>query len=367
MADSASPATAVLAALGFALFLRDENGRLCLHGTPPTWLSELWPSLTSEGAELPLTVASPFLENFLIDAEECWARGDTSRVQSGAWIEQTLGGAEVSLEATALTVADRAALLLERLGEVFEAKKSMLQKARETVIAYQRLNAETQKKEILLSCIAEEMNSALANAITALRLIEMEKHSARAQQLLALAMRATEDQQALINKVLNVFASELAGLYGRQGDGSAEVALDQVLARAVTDLAPALKEKRVQLRRPNETKSRVAIGDEQFARVLTNLLENALQNTPAGGEIALNAVTDAETVLVEVIDAGAAMPAKAGGNFFSREVMATHETTAAQLSLQFCRIAVEKCQGEFGIEPGEAGGNRLWIRLPRVS
>ena len=44
MADADSPATAVLEALGFALFLRDDDGELRLHGAPPAWLRELWPA-----------------------------------------------------------------------------------------------------------------------------------------------------------------------------------------------------------------------------------------------------------------------------------------------------------------------------------
>ncbi len=367
MAAAISPATAVLEALGFALFLREQTGTLRLHGAPPAWLRQLWPSLTSKGGELPLAEASPFLENFLIDAAECWTTGESARIQSGAWVEQMADGTEVSLEATALTVDGQAALLLERLGEVFEAKKSMLQKARETVIAYQRLNAETQKKEILLSCIAEEMNAALANAITALRLIEMEKHSPRAQQLLTLAMRATEDQQALIHKVLNVFAAELEGLYGRNGNAAAEASLGEAVTRAVETVTPALAEQGVALRRPNEYKSRIAMAADQLTRVITNLLENALQNTPAGGEITLEVDEDGDNALVAVVDHGPTLPATTGGNFFSREVIATNEASVPQLGLQFCRIAVGKCHGEFGCEPGENGGNRCWFRLPRAS
>lgn len=108
------------------------------------------------------------------------------------------------------------------------------------------------------------------------------------------------------------------------------------------------------------------MGEEQLTRVLVNLLENALQNSPAGGEISIEAVAEAETLLFEVLDRGPIMPANVGTNFFSKDVMATDETTAGELRLQFCRIAVEKCQGEFGSETGEEGGNRFWVRLPRV-
>lgn len=365
---SSSSATAVLEALGFALFLREEEGALLLQGAPPPWLRQLWPNLTSAG-ELSLAEASPFLENFLIDAEECWNQGGSTRAQSGAWIEQTPDGPDVSLEATALTVEGRAALLVERLGEIFEAKKSMLQKARENVIAYQRLNAETQKKEILLSCIAEEMNSALANAITALRLIEMEKHSPRAQQLLGLAMRATEEQQALINKVLNVFAAELQGLYGQDEDGPAVASLGEVLPQVEETVAPAYSEKQVRLILPNESTraGRVAMGASQLVRVLVSLLENALQNSVAGGEVSLEVRAEPDSIFLQVTDQGPPLPPTAGASLFARDVLAPEETSAAQLGLQFCRMAVEKCRGEFGSEPGEEVGNRFWVRLPKAA
>ncbi len=152
----------------------------------------------------------------------CWAEGGDKRVRSGAWAEQAADGTDLSLEATALIAGGQEILLLEKLGDVFEAKKSVLQKARETVIAYQRLNSEMQKKEILLHCISEEMNAALANVITAIRLIEMERDPARIARLLSLASRATEEQQTLINRVLNVFAAELEGLRGRDGMAVAE-------------------------------------------------------------------------------------------------------------------------------------------------
>ncbi len=363
MSAPESAATAALDALGFALFLRDEAGALRLEGAPASWLRTLWPSLTTPGASLPVAEASPFLENFLIDAEECWATGGAARVQSGAWVEQLPDGAEVSLEATALTAGGRSALLLQKLGDVFEAKKAMLQHARETVIAYQRLNSETQKKEILLSCIAEEMNAALANAITALRLIELEKQTPRGQQLLGLALRAGEEQQALINRVLSVFATELEDLYG----GAAVAAsLGEALAQARENLATSFAEKRVTLTLPNES-AEIAMDPAQLARVVGSLLENALENAPPGTEISVTIDADADDVLLRVRDRGPTLPANAAADVFSKGTLTDSATSARQLRLQFCRVAVENSRGRFGSDPPDASGNCVWIRLPRAA
>jgi K+-sensing histidine kinase KdpD len=360
-----SPASALLEALGYALFLRDETGALRLQGAPPDWLGKLWPGLTKSRDALPLEQASPFLENFLFDAAECWSAGGEKRARSGPWVEQGADGVEISLEAIALTLNQQPALLLEKLGAVFEEKKSMLQKARETVIAYQRLNSETQKKEILLSCIAEEMNTALANAITSLRLIELQKNSPRTQQLLTLAMRATEEQQALIRKVLHVFAAELEVLYGRDGDAAADASLGEAIQAAADVVAESFAEKRVGLRL-TKSGSRVAMNADQLTRVIVSLLENALRHSPNDSEVSLEIEETSEATTVRLLDLGAVLPNEIADNFFARSV-AADENAPPQLSLQFCRMAVENCHGEIGCAPRANGlGNCFWIRLPKV-
>ena len=319
-----------------------------------------------DGADATLPGSSPFLENFLVDARACWAEGGEKRVRSGPWAEQTADGKEISLEATALTAGGQQILLLEKLGDVFEAKKSMLQKARETVIAYQRLNSEMQKKEILLHCISEEMNAALANVITSLRLIELEKNPARIAQLLSLASRATEEQQTLINKVLNVFAAELEGLRGRNGAAIAETKLSDAIRAAEENVASQFAEKGVRLRLAGSglDEIRVAMDSTHLIRVLSTLLENGLQSAPAGDEVQLSFAEESGAILIRVSDNGPSFAPDICANLFSRAMTAAPGPQAAQLPLQFCRIAVENCGGEIGYESRQDGGNTFWIMLP---
>ncbi|MCW5558382.1 MAG: hypothetical protein KIT22_11200, partial [Verrucomicrobiae bacterium] len=61
----------VLQALKLAVFQRDAHGRLQLAGCAPEWLAALWPQAAETGRTLPPS-ASPFLENFLVDAAVCW-------------------------------------------------------------------------------------------------------------------------------------------------------------------------------------------------------------------------------------------------------------------------------------------------------
>ena len=330
-------------------------------------MTEVWPAVASPGARLQPAEASPFLENFLFDAGECWEAGGSRRAESGPWVERDVHGAEVQLEATALTAGGRAMLLVELLGESYETKQSVLQKARETAIAYQRLNAEIQKKEILLHCLAEDLSAALGNVITALRLMELEQNPTKVRHLLGLAARATDDQQALISRVLAVFADELDSFYGRARKAATSVDLRAVARRAMDAAAAQFSDKGVRLETLNAPTAPLTVSADaaHLERVLANLLENALEYTPAGREVAVRIEDETESVALYVSDASARIPPGVRAKLFAKFDTATGSSPASLLRLHFCRIAVENWQGEIGHIPIEGRGNCFWIRLPK--
>ena len=339
-----SPSSAVLEALGYALFVRDDAGALRLAGEVPEWL---WPAVAARGAEL--AEPSPFLENFLIDARECWSAGAARTVESGPWVERE----GVTLQARALTAGGRACLLVERLGAAFAAQVAVLQKARETVIARQRLDAEIQKKQILVHCLAEDLSGALGNVVTALRLIELEANTPKTGQLVDLALRSAQEQRSLIDKVLGLFPEELSGLYG----ASAHADLHRALTMAIENVAPHFSEKGVRLSPPAASDVRILADSAHLERVLGNLLRNALEHTPSGAEVFVRVAEENDAALLAIeFPHESAHP--------DLEAIFTSPPEAF-LRLRFCRIAVEGCHGELGFRPREGGGTCVWVRLPK--
>ena len=348
MPDETSPASAVLDALGYALFVRDKDNALRLAGSPPTWLARLWPR------GLPAGEASPFLANFLIDACDCWDAGPDGRAESGPWIEQDSADETVQLKATALTAGGRACLLIERLGAAFAASVEILQKARETVIALQRLDAEIQKKEILVHYLAEDLSASLGNVVTSLRLIELEENTPKTAQLLGLALRGTQAQREIINNVLNLFSDELGGMYGRADVAAAESDLHRVLLLAVENVAPLFSKKDVRLSTPDVCAVRISAEPERFTRVIANLLQSALEHASAGGEVAVHISDEDEAALLTVEHPGDGRDSSGA------------QSPEAVLRLHFCRIALASCQAEMGFTPREDGGTRAWVRVPKI-
>ncbi len=366
MNPSTSPrplAEALPPSLGIALYERSPDGSLRLAASAPRWLAD-WPGETD-----PLAVdESPFLENFLVDAEEFWAAGGTGEgaLSSGPWVE----GDDLQLEARAMVLDGRAALLLERLGEDYEAHKERLQIARENVIALQRLDSEMRKKEVLLHCVIDDISSALGNVVTSLRLLEVEPTAAKVSYLLSLAMTAARKQEALIRGVVAGFTPELEEFYGRQGErrGASDVA--GVIGEAIASVAESFKEKSVQLIPPTAIPQKARIQGERslLVRMFGALLVNAYQGAPPGSRVVIDTVRrSAEGGEIELSVTDSGPPADAAGGETPFDGLDPFGGATGAIELSFCRVAAENIGGEVGHEiVGDRQGNRFWVRIPEV-
>ncbi len=120
----------LLTALEVALLERKPDGSLETVGTVPEWFRRLRPGADSKPQSLGKALDSPFLENFLIDAEDFWKYRGPGRLRSGLWSEAGPSGRDFQLEASAVCVGSRKILMLEIQTLVFEEKQAVLQKAR---------------------------------------------------------------------------------------------------------------------------------------------------------------------------------------------------------------------------------------------
>jgi signal transduction histidine kinase len=209
------------------------------------------------------------------------------------------------------------------------------------------------------------MTAALANVITSLRLIELEDNGPRTKLLLDLAGRATQEQQTLIHRILSVFEDELRAVYSASSGTHAGADWQAVLPGALDSTAPLFAEKGVHLEAPVPASSiRVRIDPAHLERVIVNLLENALERSPAGSTVSVRAKEEPEALLVSFEDRGAVLAREVCQNLFARWYSATN-APAAILRLHFCRIVIENTDREIGCDSLPGGGNRFWIRLTK--
>ncbi|WP_017715620.1 sensor histidine kinase [Kamptonema formosum] len=108
---------------------------------------------------------------------------------------------------------------------------------------------------------------------------------------------------------------------------------------------------------------------DQLARLLTNLVSNAVQHTPTGGEVRLELQRTGSHLQVKVTDTGTGIPEDAIPHLFDRFYRAdparTHGATAGSgLGLAIARTIVENHHGQIKIESQLKRGTTVTVTLP---
>ena len=118
----------------------------------------------------------------------------------------------------------------------------------------------------------------------------------------------------------------------------------------------------------------VAGDEERLRQVLVNLTLNALEATPDGGLVRVACTTEPPDpsregglgrVVISVEDSGQGVEAALRDRIF--EPFFTTKAKGSGLGLSIVHAIVAQHQGAITVEPGEAGGARFVLRLPRVT
>jgi signal transduction histidine kinase len=108
---------------------------------------------------------------------------------------------------------------------------------------------------------------------------------------------------------------------------------------------------------------------DRLAQVFTNLVDNALKHTPAGGSITLRAAATGSTVRVEVTDTGAGIPAEAQAHIFERFFQADPSRPGgarhgAGLGLAIVKEIVAAHGGTISVRSEPGTGSTFTVTLP---
>ncbi len=130
----------------------------------------------------------------------------------------------------------------------------------------------------------------------------------------------------------------------------AEVRLDQLAKNAVADFSPQAEDKRIDLGVGSCRPVRLSGHAESLRILLSNLIENALRHTPAGGRIDVDVDEEDGLVRERVFD-----------RFFR---LAGPDTPGSGLGLPIARQAARLHGGEITLGESPAGGLRVRVALP---
>jgi signal transduction histidine kinase len=107
---------------------------------------------------------------------------------------------------------------------------------------------------------------------------------------------------------------------------------------------------------------RVALDPDSFKQALLNLIRNAQQAMPDGGELILRTRADGPGAALEVIDTGGGIEPSAIGRIF--EPFYSTRSRGTGLGLSTTRRIVEAHGGAIGVESAPGKGSRFTLRFP---
>jgi signal transduction histidine kinase len=237
--------------------------------------------------------------------------------------------------------------------------------------SYEKLNRLQRFRDEMTHMIVHDLKSPLSNVSTTLGIIRvlLEEHGigpgSEEEALLAGAELSAEQMARLIANLLDLHRLE---------EGRLQVHL------APLDLAPTLRERcqQVEARLAQKRLGFAAdipehlppaqADDSLFARVVDNLLDNAIKYTPSGGSISLSVQPDNGCVVVRVADNGPGIP-----EFDRERVFEKFEQLSGDrrgdfgvgLGLAFCKMAVQAQGGRIWVAP-ESEGATFCVALTRL-
>ena len=221
-------------------------------------------------------------------------------------------------------------------------------------------------KSGLLSTVSHELRTPLTSLQMAVHILLDEQVGALTQQQTELLVGARDDAERLRSILVNLL--DIA----RYESGAQQLNLEPLPPRDLVEssLAPlrsAFTDKGIAVETEVEPLLPRVLADPARAHLaLGNLLQNALEHTPAGGNVAVRVTPAGATVRFAVADSGPGIPPEHLGRVFDRFFQVPGSQGGAGLGLAIAKEIVQAHGGTIGIESGgtAGGGATFWFTLP---
>jgi len=249
-------------------------------------------------------------------------------------------------------LASQAAVALERAALADEARD-----------AWERVEAEF-LRNTLLSGVSHELRTplaAIAGSASALNDAGDRATSETRKQMLDSIISESERMDRLINNLLDMTRLEAGGLVLKREWQP----IHEVIGSALHHLSRRLGQRQVITRLPADLPL-VNIDGVAIEQVLANLIDNAVEYTPADGALEVGARIDGEAVTVEVADHGAGLPPGMERRVFEKffRIAKGEGRRGIGLGLAIARGIVEAHGGTISATNRPGGGAIFRFSLP---
>ena len=224
-------------------------------------------------------------------------------------------------------------------------------------------------KSDFVSNVSHELRTPLTSILGYLELLE-EEVSDHADQVEREMIGAAKRNVVRLGELID----DLLALTRTEGQRTELVPLDlAVLVRdIVTDLRVASSQQGVDIRLGLPGSPVLVQADSsQMARVVTNLVSNAVKFSQGGSEVVVTVVADDQDAMLAVEDHGIGIPEsemdQLGSRFYRASNAVGMGITGTGLGLRIVQAIVENHHGSVDLRSTQGVGTTVWVRIPLVS
>jgi len=230
------------------------------------------------------------------------------------------------------------------------------------VFVVARLRESRRQQQDLVGFLVHDLRSPISSAITGLMTLEQTSESLRTddREMVELALVSNHRALNLVNSILDVAKLES----GKMEVRVAETDLATLVEECIQGLSLWAKGNGVEFASDVQV-PKAWLDRDLTARVLTNLMSNALKFSPEGGTITIRVEPDAHGVKFTVSDQGPGIPPDYVETIFEPFAQVKGTKGGTGLGLTFCRLAVRGQGGRIGVQSTLGQGSTFWFTLPQ--
>jgi signal transduction histidine kinase len=231
----------------------------------------------------------------------------------------------------------------------------------------QRLEVAFVQQRTFVSDAAHELKTAVAVVKSSLQLLCLRTRTpAEYQAGLDRCLADTGRLEDLVAKMLTLARVESAAASAAPASCDAV----QCLEETIRELETVAALRQVQIEKATPETARVPLTAEDCQLVVSNLLLNALQHSPAGSRVQLNLSGMYDAVELRVADHGEGIDPTAQPHVFDRffrgDPSRSRATGGAGLGLAICKALVEKAGGSIALASTPGQGTIVTVRMPHA-
>lgn len=253
----------------------------------------------------------------------------------------------------------RSYLVKTRLNEQLAQSNDELKRLNEEVLEL------THSRLVFFTNISHELRTPLTLIADPVEmLLDDRSIKGKSRELLQMVQRNALSLQQLVGSILD---------FRKIQNGKMELSLSrfdlpEVLQQWTGDFAMTAQRKKIQLQLDTShfsSPSDIVADKEKLARIVFNLLSNALKYTPAGGFIHVSLADEGERLRIEVKDSGKGIDKEELTKVFERFFQAKGAASGTGIGLALVKSFVELHHGEVRVESEPGKGTCFIVLLPR--